>query len=246
MSGRLRQALAPALAGLEGLSLRERILVLGATLLVLAWVGYTLLLAPQRAQLMQARAEVQRERGQLSVVEAGIAEIEQALQRDPNAAVRLRLQQLAGAMAAFGTGLQRLEDSLVAPEAMAPLLERALQRMPGVQVVAMQTLPVRGLPERETDQRTSERHGEVAPSEQVAGQPPDVPGAASEPALYRHAIELTVRGGYPDLMRYLAHLERLPQRIYFGQAELHTTKLPEMELRLILHTLGVSRSWLAL
>lgn len=241
MTGRLRQALAPALAALDGLSLRERILVLGATVLVLAWLGDTLLLAAQRAQLTQARAEAKAERSQLGAVNAGIAGIEQALKTDPDAAPRVRLQQLAAEMAAFGNGLQRLEASLVAPEAMAPLLERVLQRTPGVRVVGVQTLPVRGLPERASD-----RSGDTALAERAAGQPEGVPGAASEPALYRHTIELTVRGSYLDLMRYLAHLERLPERVYFGQADLYATNLPDMELRLTVHTLGISRSWLAL
>ena len=67
-----------------------------------------------------------------------------------------------------------------------------------------------------------------------------VPGAPVEGAagFYRHGVELTLRGGYFDLLQYLAQLERLPARLLWGRTELLVEKYPEVRLTVQVRTLS--------
>lgn len=62
--------------------------------------------------------------------------------------------------------------------------------------------------------------------------------SASAP-IYRHGIDLQVRGGYSDLLRYLESLER-DERIVWSGLQLSTTRYPELTLTVSLYTLSRS------
>jgi len=60
-------------------------------------------------------------------------------------------------------------------------------------------------------------------------------------ALYRHGVELQLKGGYFELTQYLADLEKLPARLLWGPAEMQVEKYPEVRLTLQLHVLSPER-----
>ena len=224
------------LARIDALSRRERLMVLAAALALVGFVGDTLLLAPQRAQRLQLERDAARERSALAAMDVQIAELKRKLAADPDEVPRLRLQQLSAELSELNAGFQRLERSLVPPEQMARLLEQVMQRTAGISVVRLQTLPPRSLPERESDAAEA--------SVQTGGAP--TAAAPAQPALWRHGVELTVRGSYADLLRYLDAVERLPVRVHFGRAVLDASQYPNVDLRLTVYTLGMDRAWLAL
>ena len=71
-----------------------------------------------------------------------------------------------------------------------------------------------------------------------------VPGAPVEGAtgFYRHGVELTLRGGYFDLLQYLAQLEKLPARLLWGRTELLVEKYPEVRLTVQVRTVSTEPS----
>jgi MSHA biogenesis protein MshJ len=60
--------------------------------------------------------------------------------------------------------------------------------------------------------------------------------------LYRHGLEMTLRGSYFELMQYLSDLEKMPARLLWGGAELQVDKYPEVRLSVQVHTLSTQRS----
>jgi MSHA biogenesis protein MshJ len=60
--------------------------------------------------------------------------------------------------------------------------------------------------------------------------------------LYRHGLELTLRGSYFELMQYLHDLERMPARLLWGGVDLQVEQYPEVRLTLQVHTLSTKRS----
>jgi MSHA biogenesis protein MshJ len=60
--------------------------------------------------------------------------------------------------------------------------------------------------------------------------------------LYRHGLELTLRGSYFELMQYLHDLERMPARLLWGAVDLQVEKYPEVRLTVHIHTLSTKRS----
>jgi MSHA biogenesis protein MshJ len=71
----------------------------------------------------------------------------------------------------------------------------------------------------------------VLPGTQLEGSP-----------LYRHGVEMTITGTYFDLLQYLSNLERLPARLLWGSAELHSENYPDVRLTLQVFTLSPERS----
>ena len=60
--------------------------------------------------------------------------------------------------------------------------------------------------------------------------------------LYRHGLEITLRGTYFDLTQYLTDLEKLPARLLWGPVELQVEKYPEVRLTLQVQTLSTQRT----
>lgn len=71
-----------------------------------------------------------------------------------------------------------------------------------------------------------------------------LPGAPLEggPQLYRHGVELTLTGGYFELLQFLGELEKLPARLLWGPVELQAEKYPEIRLTVQVGTLSPERS----
>jgi MSHA biogenesis protein MshJ len=66
-------------------------------------------------------------------------------------------------------------------------------------------------------------------------------GAAN---MYRHGIELTVAGQYLDLLNYLAAVEKLPVKIFWGGLSIDATQYPRSLLKLTVYTLSPEKKWL--
>ena len=60
--------------------------------------------------------------------------------------------------------------------------------------------------------------------------------------LYRHGVELTLKGAYFDLLQYLADLERLPVGLLWGPAELQVEQYPEVKLTVQVYTVSPQRT----
>ena len=66
------------------------------------------------------------------------------------------------------------------------------------------------------------------------------PGTEVEEAagLYRHGVELTLKGSYFELVQYLTELEKLRARLLWGRAELAVEQYPEVRLTVQVRTLS--------
>jgi len=66
------------------------------------------------------------------------------------------------------------------------------------------------------------------------------PGTEVEEAagLYRHGVELTLKGSYFELVQYLTQLEKLRARLLWGRAELAVEQYPEVRLTVQVRTLS--------
>lgn len=60
--------------------------------------------------------------------------------------------------------------------------------------------------------------------------------------LYRHGVELTLKGAYFDLLQYLADLEKLPAGLLWGPADLQVEQYPEVKLTVQVYTVSPQRT----
>jgi len=179
------------------------------------------------------RSTLQQQDATVVGVNAEIAAKAQAYANDPNDALRKRLGDVRAETARMSEQLRAMQKGLVPAERIAPLLESILRANGRLKLVSLQTLPVT----TPGDAATSPAAGAPAASAPVV-KAPDL--------LYRHGVELTVRGSYLDMVDYMHALETLPTQLFWGKAQLDAEAYPNVRLTLTLYTLSLDPKWMKL
>jgi MSHA biogenesis protein MshJ len=95
-------------------------------------------------------------------------------------------------------------------------------------------------------------HAAAVSAQPAASAPaqPVTPASAVAPKpgslLYRHGVEITVRGNYLDMIDYMNALESLPTQLFWGGAKLEVEDYPTSRLTLTMYTLSLDPKWLKL
>jgi MSHA biogenesis protein MshJ len=163
-------------------------------------------------------------------VQAQIDAMAKAKKDAENSPLIQQVNQLKQQLAEGETYLNDRRDKLVPQEKMAKLLELVLNRNGHLQLIALQTLPVSPLIEAENI-----KPGEV---------PVEAKTAVQERQIFKHGVQITVRGSYADLTEYLSSLEHLPARMFWGMAKMNVVQYPTVELTLTLYTLSMDKVWM--
>ena len=216
---------------IDALSLRERAMVFVAAAAAIIFVVYSLMLGPLFEKEKTLRMEIAQVRNDISGIDGEISAKLQGFTVDPDAPVRTRLATVKADTDALGGKLRALEQGLVAPEKIAPLLETILAAHGRLTLVSMKTLPAAPV-------AAASFSPVAAPAADAAGAPAAL--------LYRHGVQLTVRGNYLDMVNYMSALETMPTRLFWGSAELEVEEYPDARLTLTLHTLSLDGKWMKL
>ena len=234
MSAPIRQRVLQLAARMDALSLRERGMVFGATVAVLAFAGHTFVLAPQDAKQAALRTQIDQQQAAIAAIDGEITARVEGSRIDPDAQSRARLNTMQQEMGQLGSQLLALEHGLVPPERMGPLVDGILRANGRLKLVSMRTLPAEPLAVP----------GAAPAPATAAGAAPAV--ASDVPLLYRHGVEVTVRGNYLDMVDYMSALDAMPTRMFWGRARLDVETYPGARLTLTLHTLSLDRQWMKL
>lgn len=230
----MKQAWARYLAWFASLKEREQKIVALAVLAGGLFLGYTYGIEPawlEAKRQQKAGAEAKAATAQL----VQQSELLKQSNRDPDAPLRVKRDQLRGELSKQGERFQAVEKSLVPASRMSALLETMVSRAPGLQLAELRTLP----PEPVLVAKPT--------TDAAAAEPKEGGNAATvRPNLYRHGVEIRLVGAYQDLTAYVAALEAAPQRLLWGRMELATREWPRSQLTLTVYTLSLDQSWLTL
>ena len=203
---------------IDAANLRQRLLVFLTAAAAVLLVGNALFLQPQRAKQVRLAAETAQYQKELAVLQAQVSQMVSASGADPDAASRKQVAALRVELGILNSRIGGEGRRFTAPERMRAVLEEMLGRNKGLVLVDLHTLPV------------------------VAIAPPRSGGAPG--GMFRHGIELTVRGTYGQIYDYLRMLEGLPSQLYWSRAELTVTEHPTLTLKLTVQTVSFDRAWL--
>jgi len=204
---------------IDDASLRERLLIFLAAVGVLLLLAQFTLFDPLE-QASRARREAIR--GYQQELAGLQKQLERVLaERDSGAEKRARekVEALRRELAELGRRLTEEQRAFTPPERMREVLERMLEPHPNVSLAELKTLAAQPL---------------------TPGDP-----KSQRPEAYRHGVEIVLRGRYPDLHAYLAALESLPSRVYWGRVELQAPDYPVHTLRATVYTISFDRAWLS-
>lgn len=218
----------------DGMTLRERAMIFAAVAFLLVALIMTMFLDPLLAQQKKLSAQVVQQQEKMKEILAQIEALLQAKRADANSPARQRLEQIKRQLAEGDFYLQSRRERLVAPENMPSLLEQVLNKNGGLQLVSLKTLPVAPLIEKAARPGTGRHAPPAVPAEDAA-----VP----DKQIFRHGVQIVVRGSYLDLLQYLVALEHLDAQMFWGEAAMDAA-YPEVSLTLTLYTLSLDKSWL--
>lgn len=201
------------------MSLRERVFIFTAAVVVMLALVQTLLIDVGQLGKQQAQDRVQVAEAALVQIGQQGQQLEREAKRNPDRAVQLALAGQQARLAALNVELDTLQRSLIPPERMNQVLKNVVQEQSGIRVVGFKTLNP---------------------------QPVALPDAAegTPPGFYRHGFEVKVSGRYSELVTYLERLEALPWRLNWVEATLDATARPLLTLTLTVHTLSLEEAWL--
>ncbi|MCR4301271.1 MAG: hypothetical protein NUV51_06645 [Sulfuricaulis sp.] len=210
------------LAGrIDAMSLRERALIFITLLAALYFLTVNVLFGPVNVEKDKLQLLVNQKRVETQALESQV----QALAStgvDPEAAKRQKLAALRENLKTVDSELVRVTTGLVSPKEMARLMEQMLLKNRGLEVLKVESLPAAPLVENAAG---------------VGGK---------GPLVYKHGMNIEVKGGYLDVMRYLKSLEDLPWKVFWGKVTLKTEKYPNSRVSVLIYTLSTHEAWIGL
>jgi MSHA biogenesis protein MshJ len=209
----------------DRLSLRERLFLLAAVLIVLGGFWEALLAAPLEARERAATLRIATLKTNLDAFNASITATAEGLS-DGMPSQLDRLQALRARVAEGDEAMRVYTSDLIDPKQMRLVLEELIRRQSGLTLVKATNLEPRPL---------FEAQDAAAPG----------PGTSTDaPRLYRHTLVLTLQGRFLDCVQYLELVERLPWHLYWARLEFKAGDYPINTIVLELHTLSLDQEWI--
>jgi MSHA biogenesis protein MshJ len=225
----------------DKLRVREQVLVSIACVALLYIAIDALFIAPAAARQKRTLQETAQRRQESDALLTQITAIKLKQGQDPDAANRRRLEDMQSQLLQVQIAIREQSELLVAADEMSKVLERLLGRHPRLELVELKTIP-RGVFELGNAGRQSGKPDAAGKSPTPAV--PVKPGAEAPRGIYKHGIELSVRGGYMDLLRYVLDIEGLAEKIYWERLELTVTDFPSATLKLTVYTISFDSAWM--
>jgi MSHA biogenesis protein MshJ len=205
------------LARIDDMSLRERAMLFASISLVILLVAYAALLDPVLRKQKSLIDRVARDQNQINEIRTQIEQIVRAGDAKGRHPEQVAVDALEGQIAELDRSLAAKQSGLIAPERLPALLRDILGRSKGVELESLRLLP--GVP---------------------------VKAGTGETSLYRHGVELAVKGSYFELLQYLEELEKRSSVLLWGSVELQVDQYPDVRLRVVIHSLSRNASLLAI
>ena len=219
-----------ATIAIDELSLRERTMIFVAAAFVVIALMNVLLLEPLSAKQKLLSSQVTQQQEKMKELQAQMQNMLQAKRDDEHSPLREHLAQLKQQLKEQDSYLQSRTDRLIQPDKMAVLLRKVLDNNGSLQLVELKTLPVSPL---------------IEPPKGTDSNSPVTPAGAQQKQIFKHGVQITVRGRYLDLIRYITALEKLPEQMFWGEVSLSVEKYPDSLFTLTLYTLSLDKTWLA-
>lgn len=220
------------LARFDALNRRERIVVSVAVWLVLLLLMDTLAITPAQRQSGATAKAIAEKQAEIARSETEVAALRIKRSQDPDAEARARIAELEKRIADIDGQLKSARTQIVPPEKMAGLLDQLLRRNKRLELVSLRSAAPESMGKPE---------GSGGADKGAAAQ-----GKGPAEALYRQGMELTLSGSYADMLDYVAQIEQLPWKIFWGRLEMKVDEYPRAKLVLNVYTLSLDKTWLSI
>ncbi|RUO56454.1 hypothetical protein [Pseudidiomarina homiensis] len=189
----------------------------GLALVFVAYLGLYVVLLPQWQAYKTEQAKLEQQLNTNRLTATQIEAIDVRLAGDPQAPLKNKLAELQTQLNEVNTRLQS-ETNYVSAADNRQLLKALLSHASGLEVQSAQALP----------------------AERVYGD-----GEATAGAIYKHRLQLVLRGSYQQTFDYFTKLEQLPWSFYWQHLDYRVDEHPQAVITLEIYTLSLERDYVA-
>lgn len=204
-------------AGINARDRRERLLLAGACLVVLLLAWDIAVRAPLADRIARDENRTEQLEQEAAALESTLADIERQLREggDGDDTVATLREQIRRIDAALAERTTRV----ISPKQMVTVLRDMLEDAPGVSLLALRNLGSEPL--------ISEAKND----------------AKDVPRVFRHRVEVVLRGDYFALEQYLERLEGLDWQFQWDGLAIETIDYPDARATLSISTLSLAEDW---
>ncbi len=207
----------------DALSLRERLALFAAVVVVIGGACEGVLGSALAAREAEARARIEAAEERLRSLNESVALVVEGIDTGVGDQAE-RLRQLRRSVSQSEETMRLYTSDLVAPDQMRFVLEDLLRRHDGLKLVSATNLDARPLIEPNDDSTASEDSG--------------------EPLVFRHGVTLEFEGSYLETLAYLDAVESLPWQLFWSRVALETIEYPWLHILLEVQTLSLDEEWI--
>jgi MSHA biogenesis protein MshJ len=193
------------------LTQREKIIILFAAVFLTGFAVFKLQIEPRLEDMEQLEKRSKTVSSQLLSTNSQIAEINSALQVDPNEKIKKEIAIIRAEITKLESDLDKVMTEYIAPERMASALTRLLKGVEGVRIVGLTAL------RPEMIQHNSD---------------------LNLPSYYRHRFELEVEGDYFSLMKFVRTVSVNNKQFSVQDLHYQVEEHPTALMKLSLFTIG--------
>jgi MSHA biogenesis protein MshJ len=210
-----------SIADFANLSLRNRILSVLAAAIVLYLLVNTALLEPQLREISHFKQLSRTDKDELAQINHALSQIvsDASKRSDQIAREQTSLEEMKQQIADVDAFFGKVDPTT---SQLRSVLEDLLSANPQLALVSLKTLP------SEIFYSPALRTGE---QEQIKTEKP-------QKILYKHGVEISVRGNYTALLSYMENLQTFPKRLFWADASLAVAVYPDAVLKLVIYYLN--------
>jgi len=231
-------------ARIDGLGLRERIMVFLCAAVVLIELMNVILLSPLFEKEAAYSAQIAQDQSQISGMQAEMRASVASYNRNPDAAKQAILKQAKEQLAQMRVSLEDMQKGLVSPDRMTGLLEDILKQNGRLHLISLHSLPAQDLTAPDPAKAAGDKTASDKAATGADAATDSKSANASAGAVYKHGVEIVLEGDYLDMVNYMTALEGMPWRLYWGGAKLEVNDASKLRLTLTLYTLSLDKKWL--
>ena len=222
------KAFMQTLSKIDALSLRERVAVFVACLVVMFYAWDLLLMQPVVAKERSIRAEITRKTSERDAMQAQIRSLQAQKASDPDVLNKQRLSELKQRLGNVEKQLKASTNQLISPKDMAQLLESVLLRVKGLTLINIKGLG--GVP--------------VVQQIETADNKLEQKSDGLIENAYKHGLRIEFEGDYLATLEYVKELESLEWDFFWDSLEFSVEQYPDSRVVITVFTLSLDENWI--
>lgn len=219
---------------LNSLKKRDQVIGIVTVAVVLILGANLLLLKPQRLVLDRLKVQEQANQSELASILKQISDLDQLAKTGSLfAAERAALAEYQRQIAEVDAFFVQSDPTL---GQVGGLVRRMIREDPRLTLVTLKMLPSSVFyspPVAPVQQENA-----ISSVLQSVKKAPPAPVILTERTLYKHGVEVIVKGSYPALVAYMERVQSFPKRLFWSEAIISVPRYPETTLKLVIFSLS--------